>query len=528
MGPVRPPKSTVTSPERSSGERPRVSGPHPVSAVAEPTEAVDLTAEQQKRIADLFRDLRALSLYDLLGVPRVADKKTIKRAYHERAAELHPDRFFRKNLGSFKPKLDAIFARMTEAHDILCSAERRALHDAALQANRSSLIETMLEEAAAEMAGSSVAATHEQFATEDRIDVESAPPSRPIPSTTQPRTSATEVQQRREALARRLIGSRSASGSMPAMVRTPPEMRPGNPGSGLNASVAAGMPPPADDRAAVRQGAPAPPVREPSGSAEELAPTSVRLLADIVDALANPAQPTPPAVVAAGRDDVRVQAKSGVEFRERPGDAQPTVTATLSSLATAPSAAVPSEPRRNEVRLAGAVVHQEALPRRRSRAALVVSASILLLLGAGTITARFVVFSQQHGGASSAAAPAPSNALTTPPSAGGGVPTDPAPAPSQGELSPAPSTPGVPSVLVAAPSIAASSVPASAIPNGMGLLRTTGMPEGRRIFVDQRAVGQTPASVLVPCGARAVKVGSSGRPQTIHVPCGGESVVDTP
>jgi serine/threonine-protein kinase len=45
---------------------------------------------------------------------------------------------------------------------------------------------------------------------------------------------------------------------------------------------------------------------------------------------------------------------------------------------------------------------------------------------------------------------------------------------------------------------------------------------GRRIFVDDRTVGQTPESVLVKCGARSVKIGSAGHRQVVDVPCGGE------
>jgi serine/threonine-protein kinase len=56
----------------------------------------------------------------------------------------------------------------------------------------------------------------------------------------------------------------------------------------------------------------------------------------------------------------------------------------------------------------------------------------------------------------------------------------------------------------------------------MGLLRTTGALPGRRIFVDDHTVGQTPESVLVRCGERSIKIGSAGRQEVIDVPCGRE------
>jgi serine/threonine-protein kinase len=59
----------------------------------------------------------------------------------------------------------------------------------------------------------------------------------------------------------------------------------------------------------------------------------------------------------------------------------------------------------------------------------------------------------------------------------------------------------------------------------MGVLRTAGAAPNRRIFVDDRTVGQTPESVTVKCGPRVVRLGSAGKPQTVDVPCGGEITV---
>lgn len=74
----------------------------------------------------------------------------------------------------------------------------------------------------------------------------------------------------------------------------------------------------------------------------------------------------------------------------------------------------------------------------------------------------------------------------------------------------------------AQPAASASASTAPAIPSDMGLLKTTELTGGRRIFVDDLTVGQTPDSVLVKCGSRTVRIGSSGRRQTVDVPCGGE------
>ena len=44
-----------------------------------------------------------------------ADSATVRRAFSTASKELHPDRYFGQNLGSFKARLAAIFARLTEA-----------------------------------------------------------------------------------------------------------------------------------------------------------------------------------------------------------------------------------------------------------------------------------------------------------------------------------------------------------------------------------------------------------------------------
>jgi serine/threonine-protein kinase len=54
------------------------------------------------------------------------------------------------------------------------------------------------------------------------------------------------------------------------------------------------------------------------------------------------------------------------------------------------------------------------------------------------------------------------------------------------------------------------------------VIETAGAIPGRRIFVDDKVLGQTPQSVTVPCGKHTVRLGSAGKPQAIEVPCGAE------
>jgi serine/threonine-protein kinase len=56
-------------------------------------------------------------------------------------------------------------------------------------------------------------------------------------------------------------------------------------------------------------------------------------------------------------------------------------------------------------------------------------------------------------------------------------------------------------------------------------VKTAGAVPGRRIFVDEKTVGQTPDAVVVKCGSRTIKLGSTGSTQTVDVPCGSEITV---
>ncbi|WP_437680382.1 J domain-containing protein [Sorangium sp. So ce131] len=105
----------------------------PLYDPAELDEPVELAPDRKRRILDLYYRLEDLTYYELLGVPDQADKKQIKSAYYLLAPEFHPDTYFRKQLGSYKQKIEAVFTRITLAHDTLTSKQRRAEYDAYLE-----------------------------------------------------------------------------------------------------------------------------------------------------------------------------------------------------------------------------------------------------------------------------------------------------------------------------------------------------------------------------------------------------------
>jgi len=168
-------------------------------------EAVDLDPDVKGRVIEVFRDLDRLDHYALLGVGRDADRKAIKRAYFELAAKFHPDKYFRKRLGPFKPKMEAIFARVTLAHDALADKARRTEYDAYLhELQKARGIEDLLADAMTEVRRAAEKVEREVRASEATGAASSPPPpSQPAPEVA--------LAARREALARRLLGGRSPS-----------------------------------------------------------------------------------------------------------------------------------------------------------------------------------------------------------------------------------------------------------------------------------------------------------------------------
>lgn len=150
--PAKPPLSSRPPPGNLSGTTPPLYDP------AELDEDVEIEPERRRRVLDLFYKLEELTCYQLLGLSEQADKKQIKGAYYALAPEFHPDKYFRKRLGSYKIKIEAIFNRITQAHDMLTSKPRRAEYDAYLeQAHRNRAMAALLDQTPRDVARVSAA-----------------------------------------------------------------------------------------------------------------------------------------------------------------------------------------------------------------------------------------------------------------------------------------------------------------------------------------------------------------------------------
>lgn len=132
-----PSSSRLMRPALESGPHP--GEPEPPAALYDPAEldeVVDLDLARKRKILDVFYRLDTANHYELLQVPETADKKTVKNAYFELVSAFHPDKYFGKKLGAFKPKLERVFTRLTEAHDVLTRNKSRSEYDEYLKTQR--------------------------------------------------------------------------------------------------------------------------------------------------------------------------------------------------------------------------------------------------------------------------------------------------------------------------------------------------------------------------------------------------------
>ena len=106
--PVAPPKPSAKAIDRSEIDA-----------------SLEIPVEVQERILE-FELVLDHPYHEILGVASDADRKQLRKAYFALSRELHPDRFFRRNTGSFGKRLDRIFGKIVEAYELLSDPTARA------------------------------------------------------------------------------------------------------------------------------------------------------------------------------------------------------------------------------------------------------------------------------------------------------------------------------------------------------------------------------------------------------------------
>ena len=92
-------------------------------------EDVDIDGALQERIIQAFRRSDKLNHYEILGVAMDAERGEIRDAYFALSKVFHPDAYYGKHLGSFKPKMETVFRKVTDAYEAVGRTKKREAYD---------------------------------------------------------------------------------------------------------------------------------------------------------------------------------------------------------------------------------------------------------------------------------------------------------------------------------------------------------------------------------------------------------------
>ena len=133
-GAAVPPPGTLRRAANNQPAAPETTDPEPVHdlSLPDPTpselvalgEDVALGDRTRRLILAMARLADGRDPWALLGVPSGADPRHLKRAYFRLSKEIHPDRYFGQQLGSFTQRLPAVFEAMSRAYARLTNPER--------------------------------------------------------------------------------------------------------------------------------------------------------------------------------------------------------------------------------------------------------------------------------------------------------------------------------------------------------------------------------------------------------------------
>lgn len=88
-----------------------------------------LTDEQKKVVLYFHHHMRRVTYYTFLGVDPKADDRTVRAAYFALSKQFHPDRWFRKDTGPFRDRIEDIFKWLNRANGVLMHTSKRRGYD---------------------------------------------------------------------------------------------------------------------------------------------------------------------------------------------------------------------------------------------------------------------------------------------------------------------------------------------------------------------------------------------------------------
>jgi len=82
-------------------------------------EDLEISQEERTKIDRFYSKLDKMNYYEILNVPFDAPLEVIKKQFYLLSREFHPDRYFKKNIGEYKSRLEEIYRKIREAYEVL-------------------------------------------------------------------------------------------------------------------------------------------------------------------------------------------------------------------------------------------------------------------------------------------------------------------------------------------------------------------------------------------------------------------------
>jgi curved DNA-binding protein CbpA len=95
----------------------------------EEADGEDLSDKLAEEISRLIHFFATADYYEVLGVTLRSSSADVKSAYYQLAKKYHPDRFRQPEQAELRSKVEALFAKVTEAYETLNDHAKRALYD---------------------------------------------------------------------------------------------------------------------------------------------------------------------------------------------------------------------------------------------------------------------------------------------------------------------------------------------------------------------------------------------------------------
>lgn len=127
-------KAAFQSPPQEMGATPAPAASAPAEP-AKPAEATERIADEKMsemiaRLDQAVKVARTQNYYELLGVdPAAATPAAVKKHYHRRSKEFHPDRFHRFKTKEIDQKVEELYGLLTRAYETLRDPKKREAYD---------------------------------------------------------------------------------------------------------------------------------------------------------------------------------------------------------------------------------------------------------------------------------------------------------------------------------------------------------------------------------------------------------------